>query len=81
MLCHFDNNVHNAVVRLVDAGTGKVLQQVEPEGLVRGRYLPSIVQGHGTIIIIGKTGASIFHGPGAQAPAGNGKPGAAGDRR
>jgi outer membrane protein assembly factor BamB len=54
------DNVQNILVRLLDANTGKLLQEIEPEGLARANWIPSMVEGHGTLVIFGKSGASIF---------------------
>ena len=70
MISHYADGVQNAVLRLIDADSGSMIQEIEPEGLTRDRLLPSMMEGRGTIVIVGKTGASIFHGPGAGGAAG-----------
>ena len=37
-------------------------QEIEPEGLAKDNWIPTVVEGHGTLVIFGKTGASIFRG-------------------
>jgi hypothetical protein len=62
MIGYHKDNQQNALVRLIEAQGGRVVQEIEPVGLTMARWLPTMIQGHGTLVIIGKTGASIFHG-------------------
>ena len=54
------NRVQTILVRLIDAETGKTLQEIEPDGLSQENWIPSMVEGHGTVVIYGKKGASLF---------------------
>ena len=60
MVSHPRDRVQHILVRLIDARTGKVLQEIEPEGLSRENWIPSLTEGRGTVVIFGKSGASIF---------------------
>jgi len=66
MIGFYRDRVQNALIRVVDADDGKVLQEIEPQGLTLERWLPTVVEGYGTLVLIGKTGASIFRGPDAE---------------
>ena len=56
------DRVQNILLRLIDAKTGELLQEIEPEGLSRENWIPSMVEGHGTLILVGRSGASVFRG-------------------
>jgi outer membrane protein assembly factor BamB len=60
MVSYPRDRVQNILIRLIDAKSGKVLQQIEPEGLSKENWIPSLVEGRGTVVVFGKTGASIF---------------------
>lgn len=60
MISYPKDRVQHILVRLIDAKTGKLLQEIEPEGLSRENWIPLLSEGHGTIVIFGKKGASLF---------------------
>ena len=62
MISYPKDRVQNILVRLIDARTGALLQEIEPEGLSKENWIPSMVEGHGTLILFGKKGASVFRG-------------------
>ena len=43
MISYPRDRVQNILVRLIDASTGKLLQEIEPEGLSRENWIPSMV--------------------------------------
>jgi outer membrane protein assembly factor BamB len=60
MVSYPRDNAQRILVRLIDAHTGRMLQEIEPEGLSRERWIPSMVEAYGTLVVFGKAGASIF---------------------
>ncbi|MDF1701315.1 MAG: PQQ-binding-like beta-propeller repeat protein [Planctomycetota bacterium] len=54
------DRVQHILVRLIDARDGTILQEIEPDGLSKENWIPTVVEGHGTLVIFGKKGASLF---------------------
>lgn len=62
MVSYPKNRLQSILVRLIDKTTGRLVQEIEPEGLARANWIPSMIEGHGTLVVFGKSGASIFRG-------------------
>jgi len=60
MIAYRKGGPQHLLLRLIDAETGKLLQVIEPENLAREQWVPTIQTGYGTVVIFGKTGASIL---------------------
>ncbi len=60
MTSHSQQRAQHVVLRLIDGKTGALLQEIVPEGLARANWMPSLIEGHGSVVLYGKTGASIF---------------------
>ena len=55
------------LLRVLDPQTGKLLQVIEPDALSKDNWVPSLHAGYGTLVIYGKSGASILRGKGGNA--------------
>jgi outer membrane protein assembly factor BamB/tetratricopeptide (TPR) repeat protein len=67
MISYPRDRVQHILIRLIDAASGKVLQEIEPEGLSKANWIPTMADGYGTLVVFGKTGASIFRSEDADA--------------
>jgi outer membrane protein assembly factor BamB len=50
------------LIRLVDRRTGALIQDIEPDGLAQPRWVPTSQTGQGTLVVFGRSGASIWRG-------------------
>ncbi len=54
--------VPHLVVRVLNSKTGEVQQEVHPEGFARQDFLPRALVSYGSVLIVGRQGASLLHG-------------------
>lgn len=55
-------------IRLVSATDGSLLQEIAPDELAQQRWVPSARAGYGTLVVFGKSGASVFRSRSAARP-------------
>ncbi len=66
MIAYREGDAQHILLRILDATTGKPIQVIEPEGLSRDNWVPTVQAGYGTVVIFGKSGASILRAPKAK---------------
>ncbi len=62
MIAFRKDDAQRILLRLLDRVSGKQVQVIEPDALSKDNWVPSLHAGYGTLVLYGKSGASILRG-------------------
>lgn len=62
MIAYRKDGTQRILLRLLDRKSGEIVQTIEPDALSKDNWVPSLHAGYGTVVLYGKTGASILRG-------------------
>ncbi len=60
MIAYRADGAQRILVRVIERKTGKLVQVIEPDALSKDNWVPSLHAGYGTVVLYGKSGASIL---------------------